>query len=114
MRGLAGMAGWRWLFLLEGIFTLIIGVAGFYLMVPSAVQTKNWMHPKGWFTEREEKIVVNRVLRDDPTKGSMNNRQGLTVKQIIQSFQDVDIFPIMAIDSLLILVLVLLDLILCY
>ncbi|KAK6884880.1 putative transporter [Candida tropicalis] len=97
MRGLAGMAGWRWLFLLEGIFTLIIGVAGFYLMVPSAVQTKNWMHPKGWFTEREEKIVVNRVLRDDPTKGSMNNRQGLTVKQIIQSFQDVDIFPIMAI-----------------
>ena len=97
MRGIAGMVGWRWLFLLEGIFTLLIGISGFYLMVPSAVQTKNWMHPKGWFTEREEKIVVNRILRDDPTKGSMNNRQGLTVKQLIKSLHDVDIFPILAI-----------------
>lgn len=97
MRGVAGMAGWRWLFLLEGIFTLCIGISGFYLMVPSAVQTKNWMHPKGWFTEREEKIVVNRILRDDPTKGSMNNRQGLTLKQLVKSLHDVDIFPISAI-----------------
>lgn len=97
MRGLAGMAGWRWLFLLEGAFTLLIGIFSFYLMVPSAVQTKNWMHPKGWFTDREVKIVVNRILRDDPTKGSMHNRQGLTIKQIIKSFRDVDIFPLIAI-----------------
>ena len=55
------------------------------------------MHPKGWFTDREVKIVVNRILRDDPTKGSMHNRQGLTIKQIIKSFRDVDIFPLMAI-----------------
>ncbi|RCK57430.1 hypothetical protein Cantr_06712 [Candida viswanathii] len=34
MRGVAGMAGWRWLFLLEGIFTLVIGISAFYLMVP--------------------------------------------------------------------------------
>ena len=100
MRGLAGMAGWRWLFLLEGAFTLLIGIFSFYLMVPSAVQTKNWMHPKGWFTDREVKIVVNRILRDDPTKGSMHNRQGLTIKQIIKSFRDVDIFPLIAIGPL--------------
>ncbi|EMG47664.1 hypothetical protein SBY92_004632 [Candida maltosa Xu316] len=97
MRGIGGMEGWRWLFLIEGLISLSIGIAGFYLMVPSAVQTRNWMHPKGWFTPREEKIVVNRILRDDPTKGSMHNRQGLTVRQLIRSFGDVDIFPIVAI-----------------
>ena len=51
-------------------------------MVPSAVETRNWMHPKGWFSDREEKIVVNRILRDDPTKGSMNNRQALGIKEL--------------------------------
>ncbi|KHC56889.1 hypothetical protein MGE_05113 [Candida albicans P75010] len=97
MRGVAGLEGWRWLFLLEGIITLIIGIAAFYLMVPSAVQTKNWMHPKGWFTDREEKIVVNRILRDDPTKGSMHNRQGITPKALWNSLTDYNLWPIYAI-----------------
>jgi hypothetical protein len=38
-------------------------------MPASAVQTKAWYRPKGWFTDRELTIVVNRVLRDDPSKG---------------------------------------------
>ncbi|EMG47304.1 hypothetical protein SBY92_002774 [Candida maltosa Xu316] len=97
MRGIRGMEGWRWLFLLEGLITLLIGISAFYLMVPSAVQTKNWMHPKGWFTDREEKIVVNRVLRDDPTKGSMHNRQGITPKALWKSIIDYNLWPIYAI-----------------
>lgn len=100
MRGVHGMAGWRWLFIIEGIFTLCIGLAAFYLMVPSAVQTKNKLHPKGWFTEREEKIVVNRVLRDDPSKGDMHNRQGLSVKKIAKAVWDYDLWPIYAIGLL--------------
>lgn len=97
MRGIAGLTGWRWLFILEGIFTLLIGIASFYWMVPSAVQTRNKLHPKGWFNEREEKIVVNRVLRDDPSKGDMHNRQPLTVGKIWDSLCDYDLWPVYAI-----------------
>ena len=68
MRGVLGRAGWRWLFLIEGLITLIIGVIGFFNMPPSPTQTKAWFRPNGWFTEREEIIAVNRILRDDPTK----------------------------------------------
>lgn len=94
MRGVHGMSGWRWLFIIEGLVTLFIGIAGFYLMVPSAVQTKNKLHPKGWFTDREEKIVVNRVLRDDPSKGDMHNRKALDLKAIWKSLCDYDLWPI--------------------
>lgn len=66
-------------------------------MVPSAVETRNWMHPKGWFSDREEKIVVNRILRDDPTKGSMNNRQALGIKELGASLMDYNLWPIFAI-----------------
>lgn len=97
MRGVHGMAGWRWLFIIEGIFTLAIGIYAFYAMVPSALQTRNKLHPKGWFTPREEKIVVNRVLRDDPSKGDMHNRQGLSLRMIWKSLSDYDLWPIYAV-----------------
>ncbi|KAF3986482.1 hypothetical protein FT663_04522 [Candidozyma haemuli var. vulneris] len=100
MRGVGGLTGWQWLFIIEGSFTFLIGVASFYLMVPSVVQTRNKLHPKGWFTEREEKIVVNRILRDDPNKGGMNNRQALSFKAIRGAIMDYNLWPIFAIGLL--------------
>ncbi|CCH41313.1 putative transporter [Wickerhamomyces ciferrii] len=94
MRGVADMAGWRWLFLIEGLFTLLIGIASWFLMVPSAAQTKKPWNKKGWFTDREEKIVVNRVLRDDPSKGDMHNRQALNFSALKSSILDYDLWPI--------------------
>ncbi|WLF81387.1 hypothetical protein PVL30_005184 [Lodderomyces elongisporus] len=92
-----GMHGWQWLFLIEGLFTLLIGISSFFLMRPSATQTKSKWNPKGWFTDREEKIVVNRVLRDDPSKGTMHNRQGITPINLWRCFTDYHLWPIYAI-----------------
>ncbi|VEU22875.1 DEKNAAC103969 [Brettanomyces naardenensis] len=86
--------GWAWLFLIEGIFTLLIGISAFFLMPASIVQTKSPWNKKGWFTERQEKILVNKVLRDDPSKGSMHNRQGLTPKMLWQAMCDYHLWPI--------------------
>lgn len=84
----------RWLFLIEGIFTFLIGVVSFFKMPASAAQTKAWYRKKGWYTDREEKIVVNRVLRDDPNKGDMNNRQPVSLKELLVSLTDFDLLPI--------------------
>ncbi|KAJ4356514.1 uncharacterized protein N0V89_004548 [Didymosphaeria variabile] len=94
LEGVNGLAGWRWLFLLEGLITLLIGIASFFLMPASAVQTKTWYRPKGWFTDRELTIVVNRVLRDDPRKGDMHNRQAITPKRLWNSMKDYDLWPL--------------------
>ncbi|KAL2061390.1 hypothetical protein VTL71DRAFT_7663 [Oculimacula yallundae] len=97
MRGVAGLAGWRWLFLLEGGITLLVGLSSFFMMPASAVQTKTWYRPKGWFTDREVKIVVNRILRDDPSKGDMHNRQAITPKRLWNAARDYDLWPLYAI-----------------
>ena len=97
MRGVAGWSGWRWLFLIEGLITFAVGVTSFFMMPASAVQTKTWFRPNGWFTDREVKIVVNRVLRDDPSKGDMHNRQAITPLRLWEAAKDYDLWPLYAI-----------------
>jgi hypothetical protein len=87
LRRVGGWEGWRWLFLVEGFIMLYVGVASFFMMPASAVQTKTWFRPAGWFTERVEAIVVNRVLRDDPSKGGMHNRGALTPRRAVGSLE---------------------------
>lgn len=38
---------------------VLIGVASFFLMPQSPARTKSWWNPKGYFTEHEQKIIVN-------------------------------------------------------
>jgi hypothetical protein len=97
MRGIQGWAGWQWLFLIEGLVTLCVGIASFFMMPASAVQTKTWFRPHGWFSDHEVKIVVNRVLRDDPSKGDMHNRQAITPRRLWNAAKDYDLWPLYAI-----------------
>lgn len=93
MRGINGLSGWRYLFLLEGLFTLAIGVASWIMMPPSPCQTKGRGRGSGWFNEREEYIMVNRLLRDDPSKGDMHNRQAITLTLLWKCLKDYDLWP---------------------
>jgi MFS family permease len=53
LRGVGGHAGWRWLFLIEGLITMVVGFSGFLLMPPSPTQTASWFRGKdGWFTKK--------------------------------------------------------------
>ncbi|KAK4153574.1 major facilitator superfamily domain-containing protein [Chaetomidium leptoderma] len=97
LRGVNGWAGWRWLFFVEGLITLVIGLASFFNMPASVVQTKSWFRPKGWFSDREVAIVVNRVLRDDPSKGDMHNREAITPRRLWEVLKEYDLWPMYAI-----------------
>ncbi|PNH55961.1 hypothetical protein VD0003_g1702 [Verticillium dahliae] len=95
MRGVNGQAGWRWLFLIEGLITFVAGVFGFLLMPAGPCQTASWFRGKqGWFSKREEIIMVNRVLREDPGKSGMHNREAITPQLLWNSLKDFDLWPI--------------------
>ncbi|PQE07718.1 phthalate transporter protein [Rutstroemia sp. NJR-2017a BVV2] len=94
LQGARSQAGWRWLFLIEGMLTLVVGLLAAVLMPSSPTSTASFFRGRdGWFTVREELILTNRVLRDDPSKSSMHNREPLTLKLLIQSFLDYDLWP---------------------
>ncbi|EPQ30208.1 uncharacterized protein PFL1_02324 [Pseudozyma flocculosa PF-1] len=95
LRGLNGLAGWRYLFAFEGLIAGVIGLMAFFLMPNSPTATKGrFFSKRGWFSEREEKIIVNKILRDDPSKGDMNNRQGVSPRELWRALCEKDLWPI--------------------
>ena len=100
LRKSTGWAGWRYLFAIEGGITAAIGIISWLYLPPSPTQTKRQglkglLRPKeGWFTEREEVIMVTRILRDDPGKATMHNRQAISPKLLWESLSDYDMWPI--------------------
>lgn len=80
--------------MIEGVLTFVIGVWNFFCMVPSITETAASWRPNGWFTEREEKIAVNRVLGDDPSKGDMHNREGISLRLLWRTLRDFDLWPL--------------------
>ncbi|KAL4783499.1 major facilitator superfamily domain-containing protein [Aspergillus varians] len=90
-----GTGGWRYLFAYEGLITGVIAIAAAFWMPASPTQTKGILRGKdGWFNEHEEKILVNRIIRDDPSKGSMHNRQAVTPRMLWDALGDYDMWPI--------------------
>ncbi|ORZ16395.1 major facilitator superfamily domain-containing protein [Absidia repens] len=54
MENVGGMRGWRWLFVLEGIITLLIGVASYWILPDYPSNTK-------WLTEEERDLAIRRL-----------------------------------------------------
>ncbi|KAF4214222.1 hypothetical protein CNMCM8980_006907 [Aspergillus fumigatiaffinis] len=46
MDGVGGQEGWRWIFLLEGIVTVILGVMCFFLLIDSPRRSGRWLDPE--------------------------------------------------------------------
>ncbi|KAI9897947.1 hypothetical protein N3K66_006307 [Trichothecium roseum] len=79
MRGVAGQAGWFWLFVLMGAFTIASGfVLGFCLPDSFANPHSTFLPRFGWFTDRELHILRTRVYIDDPMKGRKKKKIGLS------------------------------------
>lgn len=88
MRGVDGKPGWFWLFLLEGLLTFVIGFISYLYLPHSPTQTKGPIFRKPWYTEREEVILVNRILRDDSAKGLVGIQEPVTLRDIVSTWKD--------------------------
>lgn len=88
MRGISSRPGWFWLFLLEGLLTFVIGLVSFLYLPQSPVLTRSILYPRQWYTEREEIIMINRLLRDDPAKGLTGIKEPATFADVRKAWSD--------------------------
>ncbi|KAK0657863.1 major facilitator superfamily transporter [Cercophora newfieldiana] len=92
MRGIGGKPGWFWLFLLEGLLTVVLAVISFIYLPASPTNTTGLLFRKPWYTERQEVIMINRVLRDDPAKGLTALKERIKWKDVKDTLSDKSIW----------------------
>jgi MFS family permease len=71
MDGANGWRGWQWLFLLEGIPSVIIGFL-VLLILPNGPKTAPWL------TQEERELLVTRIEHDNASKSEVAGRHSLT------------------------------------
>lgn len=74
MEGARGLHNWQWIFILEGMATIIIGIASFFLVADFPEDAK-------WLTEEERHFVITRVGGDDQP-------QQITLRSVAVFFKD--------------------------
>ena len=62
MQGVQGYAGWRWIFILEGIVTVVIGLVAVFL-------TPNFIEDAKWLSKDEQKFLQARIESDGGNAG---------------------------------------------
>lgn len=78
MDGIAGLHGWRWIFIIEGLPTLCLGVATFFLL-PNDAQSAYF------FNEAEKKAMVVRRARE---YGMTASAQEFSRSDMMMAFKD--------------------------
>ncbi len=63
--GAAGLAGWRWLFLVEAIPSLLLGVATFFFLDDAVADAK-------WLGEREKRLLQAELAADERRKANVS------------------------------------------
>lgn len=58
LSGVGGLAGWRWLFIIDAIITLPIAIAGFFFYPPAPLQDK-----KAWWLGEDEFALAQTRLK---------------------------------------------------
>ncbi|ESK84779.1 high-affinity nicotinic acid transporter [Moniliophthora roreri MCA 2997] len=87
MDGLGGLAGWRWIFILEGIATILIGVSMVYILPPDLMSA-------GFLTEEEKRhAIMHFTCASEDSIASNNDAKeanpygGITASDELETFE---------------------------
>lgn len=80
MDGVGGLAGWRWIFILEGIVTVLVALASFWLL-------HDFPETAGFLAEGERAFVVHR-LRYQGQQQQVAQAEEFRWKYVGQAFAD--------------------------
>ncbi|KAK8128777.1 allantoate permease [Apiospora sp. TS-2023a] len=71
MNGLRGLSGWRWVFILEGVATVLVAALAFFTITEFPREAK-------WLTEEERILILDKTKSDEPVSQRVTTRDVLT------------------------------------
>lgn len=90
LRGTAGLSGWQWLFILEGLFTLLVG-AIFACLFPGTPDDPITLTKIRFFTPREQCILQSRIRLDHSNQVKM--KDNIEFRDILRTLADLKVWP---------------------
>ncbi|GME49452.1 MFS transporter [Neofusicoccum parvum] len=90
LRGRAGLAGWQWLFILEGGLTVLASLL-FVALFPKSVADPRALVGGSRFSVRERDILRRRVLLDGPSK--VSERRHVSGADVFRTLKDWRVWP---------------------
>lgn len=93
MNGVGGLEGWRWIFILEGIVTVVVAFAAFFLLY-------DFPETAGFLTEEERAFVIHRLKFQGQVSNDSDDADSVHVvqaeefqwKYVWQAFRDWQIY----------------------
>ncbi|KAI9641853.1 hypothetical protein NHQ30_009720 [Ciborinia camelliae] len=90
MNGVRGLLAWRWLFIIEGSITVVIAMAG-YFIIP------NFPRTTAWLTEQERELAVWRLEEDVGMDDWVDSHQQTFMHGLKLAFADIKTYVLMLI-----------------
>ena len=75
MHGVRGYSSWRWVFILEGIATIIVGISAYFFVADFPVDVR-------WLSAQEKDFVITRAGTQERAASP------ITVRKVVSFFGD--------------------------
>ncbi|ODQ58562.1 hypothetical protein WICANDRAFT_105447 [Wickerhamomyces anomalus NRRL Y-366-8] len=85
MNGVGGYEGWRWIFILEGLLTVIVAISAYFLLYDYPDTAK-------FLTEREREFIIWRLKNDSNPSKNLNDLDSFSSREKpdFQKFSEAD------------------------
>lgn len=81
MNGVGGKPGWAWIFFLEGLFSMLVGIIGFFVIPSTPMDSK-------FLSKEQKEILMRRLERDRP---SLAVNDTFSIKEIGRSLRSIHV-----------------------
>ncbi|KAF2814447.1 putative MFS nicotinic acid transporter Tna1 [Mytilinidion resinicola] len=85
MDGVGGLAGWRWIFILEGIVTVVVACV-LPFVLPDSPETARFL------SEKDRRFLVQRLSRDSGSTGRVNTNEAFQWRYVWAAATDVKVY----------------------
>ncbi|OAL73143.1 hypothetical protein A7D00_2916 [Trichophyton violaceum] len=86
MHGIANLAGWRWIFILEGFLPVAFSIVIWFILPDSPERAK-------FLTKEEKEFIINRLsLETGSGQGRVTNNDKITPRHVLAAFKEWKIY----------------------